>query len=54
MISMFTTDKGTYVKRMINERLVPSCRNLTRLYGDDVYGTCKRFMDVNYPAEVLL
>jgi len=48
MISMFNLNKGMYVLRMIQERLLPACKQITRLYGEEKFLSCERFMLLNY------
>jgi len=48
MISMFNANKGMYVFRMIQERLLPACKQITRLYGEEKFLSCERFMLLNY------
>lgn len=54
MLSMFSIEKGIYVRRMMIERLIPACSRVTKLFGDQVYEVCNQFMLQNYRNEIFV
>ena len=51
MLGMYTNDKAELVRRMLQERTVPSCDILLDCFGPEIRGRCERYMRENYPGE---
>lgn len=52
MVSQFTSDKATFVRRTLAERTVPACEEFTGYFGSGVQERCERYVRETYPSEI--
>jgi len=51
-MTMFSDDKLNYVKRMMNEKLLPSCDLYLNQFSRSTVQSCVEFIENNYPSEI--
>lgn len=52
ILSTYTQSKGSFVKRMLLERTVPSCDTFINLFGGDRRQICEQYMTMKYYDEL--
>lgn len=52
MVSQYTSDKATFVRRTLAERTVPACEEFAGYFGTEVRGRCELYVKETYPNEV--
>jgi hypothetical protein len=50
-LSMYTTDKATFVKRTLDEKLIPSIESFLGFFDKDLVDRCRYYVQQNYPNE---
>jgi plasmid stabilization system protein ParE len=52
MMSMYNTQKATFVRRMLAERIIPTAQSLFNEFDPDVRNLCIKYVQSTYPNEL--